>query len=157
MKNLFCLLLICFVSTSLSAQIEVKVPMGSKTHTFTGNQLFNGNSDESTYYVIKDKVLHYYYVNKYEGKVIQFIHTTCPTKSLDLKSIEYKDYDDGGKFMYITTKKIAKDVTVTKIQDGDLSGDDNNISTTEDEESLFLIIINTEEMGQELVSKIKKG
>lgn len=159
MKNLLILVFAGLISTTVSAQIGVDVQMGSTTHSFKGNPIFNKNESESTYYLIERGVLHYYYVNNYNGKCIQYIHSECVIKDLDLKSVDFKDYQDMGKFMYIDTKKNAKVITYTKIDDSELRGPsvDGNLTSEEDMQSTFIIIINEQEMADILLEKIKKG
>lgn len=159
MKSLISIVFIGFIALSSSAQIGVTVKMGSTTHKFEGTQIFNNNESESTYYFIEDGVLHYYLVNNYQGKCIQFIHTECAIKSLDLKSVQYEDYQDMGQFMYISTKKNDQAVQLTKVEDGQLGGEslDANIMTEEDETSTFMIIINDKSMAEDLMEEIKKG
>ncbi len=159
MKAILIFLFTGFIALSAAAQIGVEVKMGSTKSTFEGTQIFNNNESESTYYEIEDGDLHYYLVNNYEGKCIQFIHTECPIKSLDLKSVEYEDYQDMGQFMYISTKKNEKAVTISKTEDSQSRGAslDANLTTQEDESSTFMIIINNKEMAEQLLEAIKKG
>ena len=147
------------LTSSTTAQTEIKVKMGSKTHTFSATEIFNGNESESTYYTISEGVFHYYYVNFYKGKCIKFIHTHCPAKSIDIKTLKYKDYEEVGNFMYLNTKKLNEVVTQIEWDDNDLSGPaiDTNISKTEEMNRSLMLIVSSTATGDKILANIKKG
>ena len=148
-----------FLSFSSLAQVTVKFEMGGETHEFKGYRLFTGNDEESTYYNIEDGQFHYYYVNEYNGKCIQYEHISCPVKKMDIKSANYKAYDTFGQFLYIDMKKMEQVVLEEEYRDGDLSGPSNKENITFEQmsgRSLFLIV-NDKEQGQKVLDQIKSG
>jgi hypothetical protein len=155
--NLFFALL--FLSLGSFSQSETTVIQGSSEQIVTAYKAFDGNESIKTLYTIKDGVFHYYYINTYNNKVIEFKHTTCPIKSIDLKSVAYKSYEKFGNFMYLDTKDFAEDVNDVLVSDNELRGPslDINLTTTEEIGRNMVIIVNSEEIGAEILAAIKKG
>lgn len=159
MKKLFLSLCSAFIALNLSAQIEIQVEMGTEKFVFKGHEIFNGNDSENTYYLIEDGVFHYHYTNYYEGKPITYIHAQCEVKALDLKSVMYVEYPEGGMFMYIKTRKMNGEVTKLEVTDSELTGVSTAESITKEEstENNMEMIINSKDLGSELVNLLKKG
>ncbi len=147
-----------FYIGQIDAQSTYEVKMGSKTYKAAGIKAFTNNDSETTVYTIKDGTFHYYYINSYNNKVVEYTHISCPVKSIDVKSVFYKDYDSKGKFMYLTTKKLVKNVIKKDIEDNKLSGpsEDINITVSEKESHSLMFILNSEEQGKTIISQIKK-
>ena len=150
------LVVLFFLSVGAYGQVDITDNIGAEEFTFTGvEMIFDGNGSERTYYKIEDGQLHYYLVNEYQGRNIQYIHTQCEIKKLDLKSVKYLDYDTYGKFMYIDTKNHDRLVKEERT-DLDLV-DHKTLEKDNKENSTFILIISNQATGDNLIKRLKKG
>lgn len=155
-KILMLFVVICFGFVAKAQTVTINENIGKENFKVEGVELlFDGNKAERYYFKIKDGKLMCYLVNHYEGRVIQYKTYEGEIKKMDLKSVEYKDYQDYGKFMYIKAKKFERYV---KEENKSLDLVDKvTVTTDKDESSTFLLFVDSEESGEKLIKRLKKG
>lgn len=151
MKNALLISMIVFSSISFS-QEAVQFSIGGEAVEFEAYVLFPNNGGEATYYNITDGVLDYYTVVEYNGVVIEYKHYFCPTDVIDTKTLEFREYDAGGMFMYLSAKNLEANINYESF-----SYSDSNLKKIEDTSKSIMLIVPDKEIGTRISGEIKKG
>lgn len=151
MKTILSIIAICTVGFAFG-QNKYQIELGNETIQFNGYELYPDNGGETTYYMIENGELHYYYWNVFNDRTIEFQHLSCPVKSINLKETVMRPYDEGGNFLYLKTKKL---VAVANHIVWTFEG--TEAQKAESQEADLMLIVPSEEKGNEILQQIKKG
>ncbi len=150
MKRLI-LFFIVFTATTTFSQKKIHLHVGNTHQNVFGFELLPDSLNEATYYHIVNGYFDYYYVNKFDGKYIQFDHLYCDVRKLDFKSYAYRTYKG---YTVLTIKTINEELEVMV---NSWTVDGTETSKAEFASNQIELFIPNEEIGKTILKQIKKG
>ena len=153
MKTLFLTLFIVLAAQSLYSQEKLHLHVGNTHQNVNGFKLLPDslNLSESVYYNIVNGYFDYFYMNEFEGKILQFDHIYCPVDKLDIKEISYEVRDN---FTVLTISTIDAEPEVMVYR---WTVDGTKTSKSEFNADKLELFIPNEEVGKVILKQIKKG